>query len=107
MKTVTIGGREYEIRTLPLEYAPEVFEVIQKMFSIADQVVKETSEPVPKDRDEKLKVFMAIVDYTQEKLREAEFFREHTEPLDLRSSRVGPHIPRETVKASETKEKQS
>jgi len=103
MKTVTIEGREYKIRTLPLEYAPEVFEVIRKMFAVADQVVKESSEPVPKDRDETLKVFMAIVDYTQEKLREAEFFREHPEPLDISSSGTGIHSRQETVKAPEAK----
>jgi len=105
MKTVTIEGKEYKIRTLPLEYAPEVFEVIRKMFAVADQVVRESSEPVPKDRDETLKVFMAIVDYTQEKLREAEFFREYSEPLDISSGRVGADTSREAVKASETKEK--
>jgi len=105
MKAVTIGGKEYKIRTLPLEYAPEVFEAIRKMFAVADQVVKESSEPVPKDRDETLKVFMAVVDYTQEKLREAEFFREYAEPLDLSGSRIGLHTPQEAVKASETKEK--
>ncbi len=105
MKTVTIEGKEYKIRTLPLEYAPEVFEVIQKMFAVADQVVKETAEPVPKDRDETLKVFMAIVDYTQEKLKEAKFFREHSESLDIPSSGTGTHTSRETVKASESKEK--
>lgn len=105
MKKVTIEGKEYKIRTLPLEYAPEVFEVIQKMFAVADQVVKESSEPVPKHRDETLKVFMAIVDHTQEKLREAKFFREHAEPLDTSSSRVSTPTPREAVKASKTKEK--
>jgi len=105
MKTVTIEGKEYKIRTLPLEYAPEVFEVIRKMFAVADQVVKESSEPMPKDRDETLKVFMAIVDYTQEKLREAEFFREHPEPLDLSSSRTGADTSREAIKTSEAKEK--
>jgi len=105
MKTVTIEGKEYKIRTLPLEYAPEVFEVIQKMFAIADQVVKESSDPIPKDRDETLKVFMAIVDYTQEKLREAKFFREYSESLDISSSGTSAHAPQETFKASETKEK--
>jgi len=93
MKTITIEGEEYKIRSLPLEYAPEVFEVIQKMFAVADQVVKESSEPVPKDKDETLKVFMAIVDYTQEKLREAKFFREHSEPLDISSSGAGARAP--------------
>jgi len=105
MKTVAIGDKEYKIRTLPLEYAPEVFEVIQKMFAVADQVVKESSEPVPKDRDETLKVFMAIVDYTQEKLREAEFFREHAEPLDLSSSRAGTDTSREAFTPSKVEEK--
>jgi len=105
MKTVTIEGKEYRIRTLPLEHAPEVFEVIQKMFAVADQVVKESSEPMPKDRDETLKVFMAIVDYTQEKLKEAKFFREHSEPLDISSSGTGAHTPREALETSEPKEK--
>lgn len=105
MKTVTIEGKKYKIRTLPLEYAPEVFEVIRKMFAVADQVVKESSKPVPKDRDQTLKVFMAIVDYTQEKVREAKFFREHSEPLDISSSRIGTHTSRKTVKASKAKEK--
>jgi len=105
MKTVTIGDKEYKIRTLPLEYAPEVFEVIRKMFAVADRVVKESSEPVPTDRDETLKVFMAIVDHTQEKLREAEFFREPSESLDISSGRAGADASREAVKASETKEK--
>jgi len=105
MKTVSVGGREYKIRTLPLEYAPEVFEAIRKMFAVADQVVRESSEPIPKDRDETLKVFMAIVDYTQEKLKEAEFFREPSEPVDLSSSRVGAGPSREALKASEAKEK--
>jgi len=105
MKTVTIEGKEYKIHTLPLQYAPQVFEVIQKMFAVADQVVKESSEPMPKERDETLKVFMAIVNYTQEKLKEAEFFREHTEPLDLSGSGTGSSSPPEAVKASETKEK--
>lgn len=105
MKTVTIEGKKYKIRTLPLEYAPEVFEVIQKMFAVADQVVKESSEPVPKDRDETLKVFMAIVDHTQEKLREAKFFREDTEPLDIPSGGVSTTATRKTIKTSETEEK--
>lgn len=105
MKTVDIDGKEYRIRTLPLEYAPEVFEAVQKMFAVADQVVKESSEPVPKDRNEMLKVFMAIVDHTQEKLREAKFFREHPESMDIPGSGVSAATPRETVKASESKEK--
>lgn len=105
MKTVNIEGKEYKIRTLPLEYAPEVFEVIRKMFAVADKVVKESSEPTPKNRDETLKVFMAIVDHTQEKLREAEFFRGPSKPLDISSGRTGAHTPQETVEASEPKEK--
>jgi len=105
MKTVTIGGKEYEIHTLPLEYAPEVFEAIRKMFAVADQVVKESSKPVPKDRDETLKVFMAIVDYTQEKLKEAKFFREYSESLDISSGGVRAGTSREALKASEPKEK--
>jgi len=104
MKTVTIGDKEYEIHTLPLEYAPEVFEAIRKMFAVADQVVRESSKPVPKDREETLRVFMAIVDYTQEKLREAEFFREHAEPLDPSSSGAGVYASRETVETSEAEE---
>jgi len=105
MKTVTIEGKEYRIRTLPLEHAPEVFEVIRKMFAVADQVVKESAEPVPKDREETLKVFMAIVDYTQEKLREAEFFREHQEPLDISGSGTGAHTSREAFTPSKVEEK--
>jgi len=105
MKTVTIDGKEYKIRTLPLEYAPKVFEVIRKMFAVADQVVKESSNPVPTDRDETLKVFMAIVDYTQKKLREAKFFREHSESLDISGSGTSAHAPQETFKASKNKEK--
>jgi len=105
MKTVTIDGKEYKIRTLPLEHAPEVFEVIRKMFTVADQVVKESSEIVPKDRDETLKVFMAIVEHTQEKLRDAEFFREHTEPLDISSGGTSVRSPRKTLTPSEVEEK--
>ena len=103
MKTVAIEGKKYKIRTLPLEYAPEVFEVIQKMFAVADKVVRESSDPTPNDRDETLKVFMAIVDYTQEKLREAKFFREHPEPMDIPSSRVSDDTSPKAVETSQAK----
>lgn len=105
MKTVTIRGKEYKIRTLPLELAPEVFEIVQKMFEVADRVVKESSEPVPKDGNDVLKVFMIIVDYTQEMLEESKFFREPKESLDIPGGRVSTPTASKAVKASETKKK--
>lgn len=104
MKTVIIEGREYRLRTLPLELAPQVFEVVKKMMEIAGDVVKESSEPVP-EGDDKLKVFMAIVDYTQEKLREAKFFRGHPEPLDISSGRISADAQGKAVKTAEPEEK--
>ena len=105
MKKMTIEGKEYTIRTLPLEHAPEVFEVIRKMFGVADKVVKESADPKPENRDETLKVFMAIVDHTQEKLREAKFFREYSEPLDNASRKPGPDTPQKADETSEPEEK--
>ena len=105
MKKMTIEGKEYTIRTLPLEHAPEVFEVIRKMFGVADKVVNESADPKPENRDETLKVFMAIVDHTQEKLREAKFFRKYSKPVDNASGELGPDTPQKTVETSELKEK--
>ena len=105
MKKITIEGKEYKIRTLPLEHAPEVFEVIRKMFGIADKVVNESADPKPENRDETLKVFMAIVDHTQEKLREAKFFREYSEPLDNASGKPSSDTSPKADKTSEPKEK--
>lgn len=105
MKTATIEGKKYKIRTLPLEYAPKVFEVIKDMFEIADLIVGESAQPIPKDKNETLKVFLAIVDYTQEKVKEAKFFREHPGPLDIPGSGIGAHTSREAVKAPKAEEK--